>query len=224
MQEHFTQEIENLKTSLIKMASIVDEQVDKVITALESGDIELCKGVKSKDLEVDAYDNLIQTQCENILALFQPVASDLRLVMSAIMINNNLERCGDIAVNISQRVKKAGYERSLITESQIIDMARTAQSMLKNAIDSFIKNDTELASNVIASDEKVDKLNKQIFNFLVAKMQSNNELIEASTHLIVMSRHIERMADHATNIAENLVFYVDAQIIAHRKKLEQSGS
>ena len=224
MQEHFSQEIENLKTSLIKMASIVDEQVDKVITALESGNIELCKGVKSKDLEVDAYDNLIQTQCENILALFQPVASDLRLVMSAIMINNNLERCGDIAVNISQRVKKAGNERSLIAESQIIDMARTAQSMLKNAIDSFIKNDTELASNVIASDEKVDKLNKQIFNFLVAKMQSNNELIEASTHLIVMSRHIERMADHATNIAENLVFYVDAQIIANRKKLEQSGN
>ncbi|NJD21883.1 MAG: phosphate signaling complex protein PhoU [Melioribacter sp.] len=224
MQEHFSQEIENLKTSLIKMASIVDEQVDKVITALESGDVELCKGVKSKDLEVDAYDNLIQTQCENILALFQPVASDLRLVMSAIMINNNLERCGDIAVNISQRVKKTGNERSLISESQIIVMARTAQSMLKNAIDSFIKNDTELASNVIASDEKVDKLNKQIFNFLVTKMQSNNELIEASTHLIVMSRHIERMADHATNIAENLVFYVDAQIIAHRKKLEQSGS
>jgi len=224
MQEHFSQEIENLKTSLIKMASIVDEQVDKVITALENGDIELCKGVKSKDLEVDAYDNLIQTQCENILALFQPVASDLRLVMSAIMINNNLERCGDIAVNISQRVKKAGNERSLIAESQIISMARTAQSMLKNAIDSFIKNDTELASNVIASDEEVDKLNKQIFNFLVTKMQSNNELIEASTHLIVMSRHIERMADHATNIAENLVFYVDAQIIAHRKKLEQSGS
>ncbi len=224
MQEHFTQEIENLKTSLIKMASIVDEQVDKVITALESGDIELCKGVKSKDLEVDAYDNLIQTQCENILALFQPVASDLRLVMSAIMINNNLERCGDIAVNISQRVKKAGNERSLITESQIIDMARTAQSMLKNAIDSFIKNDTELASNVIASDEKVDKLNKQIFSFLVAKMQSNNEFIEASTHLIVMSRNIERLADHATNIAENLVFYVDAQIIAHRKKLEPNGN
>lgn len=224
MQEHFSQEIENLKTSLIKMASIVDEQVDKVITALESGDIELCKGVKSKDLEVDAYDNLIQTQCENILALFQPVASDLRLVISAIMINNNLERCGDIAVNISQRVKKAGNERSLITESQIIDMARTAQSMLKNAIDSFIKNDTELASNVVASDEKVDKLNKQIFSFLVTKMQSNHEFIEASTHLIVMSRNIERLADHATNIAENLVFYVDAQIIAHRKKLERSGN
>ncbi len=221
MKEHFQEEIEELKNNLVKMASLVDEQVDKVITALETGNIELCKGVKSKDLEIDAYDNLITTQCENVLALFQPVAVDLRLVMSVIMINNNLERCGDIAVNISQRVKKAGSERSLVVESQIIDMARTAQSMLKDAIDSFIKNDTELASKVISSDEKVDNLNKQIFNFLVSKMQSNQELIEACTHLVVMSRHIERMADHATNIAENLVFYVEAKIIAHKKKLER---
>jgi len=220
MKEHFQGEIEELKSNLIRMASVVDDQVDKAITALETGNIELCKGVKARDLEVDAYDNLIQTQCENIIALFQPVAIDLRLVMSAIMINNNLERCGDIAVNISQRVKKAGSERSLIEESRIIEMARTAQSMLKNAIDSFIRNDTDIASQVIASDEKVDYLNKQLFNFLVAKMQSNPELIEACTHLVVMTRHIERMADHATNIAENLVFYVEAKIIAHRKKLD----
>ncbi len=221
MKEHFQGEIEELKSNLIRMASVVDDQVDKVITALETGNIELCKGVKARDLEVDAYDNLIQTQCENIIALFQPVAIDLRLVMSAIMINNNLERCGDIAVNISQRVKKAGNERELIVESQIIDMARISQTMLKNAIDSFIRNDTELASQVIGNDEIVDKLNKKLFNFLVAKMQSNPELIERCTHLVVMTRHIERMADHATNIAENLVFYVESKIIAHRKKLEK---
>ncbi|MHB8930358.1 MAG: phosphate signaling complex protein PhoU [Melioribacteraceae bacterium] len=221
MKEHFQGEIEELKSNLIRMASVVDDQVDKVITALETGNIDLCKGVKSRDMEVDAYDNLIQTQCENIIALFQPVATDLRLVMSAIMINNNIERCGDIAVNISQRVKKTGNERALIVESQIIDMARTSQTMLKNAIDSFIRNDTELASQVIANDETVDKMNKQIFSFLVAKMQSNPELIEACTHLVVMTRHLERMADHATNIAENLVFYVEAKIIAHRKKTER---
>ena len=221
MKEHFQEEMEELKSNLIRMASVVDDQVDKVITALETGNIELCKGVKARDLEVDAYDNLIQTQCENIIALFQPVAIDLRLVMSAIMINNNLERCGDIAVNISQRVKKAGNERALIVESQIIDMARISQTMLKNAIDSFIRNDTELASQVIGNDEIVDKLNKKLFNFLVAKMQSNPQLIERCTHLVVMTRHIERMADHATNIAENLVFYVESKIIAHRKKLEK---
>ena len=221
MREHFEQEIDNLKTNLIKMASLVDEQVERVITALEKGNIELCKGIKAKDLEIDAYDNLIQTQCENILALFQPVTVDLRFIISALMINNQLERCGDIAVNISQRVKKTAEFFSLISEAQIIEMGKHAREMLKNAIDSFINNDSDLANKVIASDELVDNLNKQTFKFLVNKMQTNPELIEPCAHLIVLTRHVERLADHATNIAEDLVFYIEARIITHKKKLEK---
>ena len=203
------------------MASLVDEQVERVITALEKGNIELCKGIKAKDLEIDAYDNLIQTQCENILALFQPVTVDLRFIISALMINNQLERCGDIAVNISQRVKKTAEFFSLISEAQIIEMGKHAREMLKNAIDSFINNDSDLANKVIASDEIVDNLNKHTFKFLVSKMQTNPELIEPCAHLIVLTRHVERLADHATNIAEDLVFYVEARIITHKKKLEK---
>jgi phosphate transport system protein len=218
MQEHYTQEIERLKTNLVKMASIVDDQAERVFKALETGDVELCRGVKAKDLEVDAYDNLITTQCENIFALFQPVAVDLRLIISSLMINNQLERCGDIAVNISQRVKKTSAFHSLINESGILEMGQKARLMLKNSIDSFIQNNNELASEVILSDDEVDKLNKQCFNFLISKMQSDNSLIEPCTHLIVLTRHIERLADHATNIAESLVFYVEARIIAHQKK------
>ncbi len=221
MQERFTQEIESLKTNLIKMASIVDEQAERAFKALETGDVELCRGVKAKDLEIDAYDNLIQTQCENILALFQPFAIDLRFIISALMINNQLERCGDIAVNIAQRVRKTGGNHPLILESEILDMGLQAKEMLKNAIDSFIHNNIELANHVIASDENVDKLNKQIFKFLIAKMQAEPELIETCAHLIVMTRQIERLADHATNIAENLVFYVEAKIVAHKKKLDK---
>jgi phosphate transport system protein len=220
MQEHFEMEIESLKNNLIKMASVVDEQVDRVISALETDNIELCRGVKAKDLEVDAYDNLVQTQCENMLALFHPVAVDLRFIMSTLMINNQLERCGDIAVNIGQRIKKAGSHIDLINESQIVEMGKTAKEMLRNSIDSFINNNSELAKKVIASDEIVDKFNKKIFKFLVSKMQSNPELIESCAHYIVMIRHIERLADHATNIAEDLIFYVEARIITHQKKLE----
>ena len=223
MQEHFISEIENLKTNLIKMASIVDEMVDRTITALESSNIELCKGIKAKDLEVDAYDNLIQTQCENILALFNPVASDLRFVISALMINNQLERCGDIAVNISKRIKKTAEYKELIIESQIIEMAKRAKEMLKKAIDSFILNNSEIAKDVLQSDEAVDKLNKQIFKFLVQKMQENKEIIEACSHLLIMTRHIERLADHATNVAENLVFYVEARVVTHFKKLQEKS-
>jgi phosphate transport system protein len=218
MQEHYTQEIERLKINLVKMASIVDDQAERVFKALETGDVELCRGVKAKDLEVDAYDNLITTQCENIFALFQPVAVDLRLIISSLMINNQLERCGDIAVNISQRVKKTNGFHSLIIESGILEMGQKARLMLKNSIDSFIQNNNELASEVILDDDEVDKLNKQCFNYLISKMQADNSLIEPCTHLIVLTRHIERLADHATNIAESLVFYVEARIIAHQKK------
>lgn len=223
MQDNFNQQIENLKINLIKMASLVDEQAERAFTALETGNVELCRGIKAKELEVNIYDNLIQTQCENILALFQPVAVDLRFIISVMMINNQLERCGDIAVNIAQRVKKTNEHHSLIAETQILEMGKQAREMLKNAIDSFINNNIDLANKVIESDESVDKLNKQIFKALVSKMQNETQLIEPCAHLIVLTRHIERLADHATNIAENLVFYVNARIIAHKKKFEKWG-
>lgn len=221
MQEYFSKEVETLKNNLVKMASIVDDQVERAIKALETGNIELCKGIKSKDLEVDAYDNLIQTECENILALFQPVASDLRFIISALMINSQLERCGDIAVNIAQRVKKTADHHSIIIESQILEMGKSAREMVKNAIDSFIHLDTDLAQKVLESDEIVDNLNKMAFKTLIAKMQSDSSVIEACSHLIVLTRQVERLADHATNIAEDLIFYVNAEIITHKKKLER---
>lgn len=219
MQQHFNEEIENLKTSLIKMATLIDEQVERVFTALETGDYQLCKGVKAKDLEIDIYDNLIQTQCENILALFQPVAIDLRFILSTLMTEHELERCGDIAVNISQRVKKTRDMQSLIKESQILDMGQQTKEMLKNAINAFILNDLEIAKKVLVNDEIVDNFNKQIFHFLVERMKTDNALIEPCSHLIVLIRNIERLADHATNIAENLVFYLEAKNIKHQRKL-----
>lgn len=210
MQDNFVKEIESLKVNLIKMASIVDEQVGRATMALENGDIELLRGIKARDHEIDAYENLIKTQCENILALFQPVATDLRFVMSALLINNELERCGDIAVNIAQRVKKTSENHNLIVESKLLEMGKQSQQMVKDAIDSFINSNTELAQKVLDSDETVDKMNKENFKFLVSKMQTDQTMIEPCSHLILLTRQIERMADHATNIAENLVFYVDA--------------
>ncbi len=221
MKEYFSNEITKLKTNLVKMASLVDEQVDQAFRALETGNVELCKGIKAKDKEIDAYDNLITLQCENILALFQPVAGDLRFIISALMINKQLERCGDIAVNISQRVKKTGEYHSLIEESQILEMGRESKEMLKKAIDSFINGNVELSDAVLVSDDKVDTLNKLIFKFLVDKMQKNPSLVEPCSHLIVLTRNIERLADHATNIAENLLFFVQARIVSHPKLNEE---
>ena len=223
MKEHYNREIEDLKSNLVKMATMVDEQLERSMKSLVENDLEVIKGIKAKDMEIDAYDNLIQTQCENILAMFTPVASDLRYIMAIIMINNNLERCGDIAVNIAKRVKKTGENHNLFEESNLIEMSVMARRMVKDAIDSFINNNTETAREVLEADDSVDNLNKEVFKFCIAKMQSAPQLIEPCSHLIVLSRQIERLADHATNIAESLIFYIEAEVITHRKKLDKWG-
>lgn len=219
MQKHFEIELENLKINISKMASLVEEMVENSFIALKNSDLELCKKIKARDREIDAYDNLIKTQCENILALFQPFAIDLRFILTALMVNNQLERCGDIAVNITQRVKPLIDHKSLLDETKIFEMGEIAKSMFKDAIDAFINHDSKLAEQICEKDNIVDNYNKNIFWFLVDKMKSHPDLIEPASHLMILSRHIERLADHSTNIAEDVVFMVNAEIISHKHKL-----
>jgi phosphate transport system protein len=220
MERHFEKEFDELKITINKMASIVDEQVENSFKDMEDAGVRLYKEVKQRDREVDAYDNLIMAQCENLLALYQPVASDLRYILTAIKIDSQLERCGDIAVNIVQRVKKTDNSRDLIIQTDLPEMGRTARSMVKDAITAFINRDSELAKTIWAKDEIVDSLNKKIFNQLVEVIKNNVENAEAGAHLIVLSRQIERLADHATNIAEDVVFLIENEIISHKKKLQ----
>jgi phosphate transport system protein len=218
MEKHFLTELDSLKNHIIKMATMVDDQVEMAFQALEDHDLNLSGIVKRTDREIDAYDNLIQTQTENLLALFQPVAVDLRFIITAIMVNNQLERCGDIAVNIAQRVKKTVDYKDLIAESQVLEMGKISRVMVKDAIDSFINRDTNLAKTVMERDDTVDALNKKAFNFLVEKMENGPEYVKSGAHLLILSRHIERLADHATNIAEDVVFMVDARLMTHAKQ------
>ncbi len=219
MQKHFETELESLKTNIIKMASLVEEMVENAFLALKNSDLEICKQIKAKDREIDAYDNLIKTQCENILALFQPFAIDLRFILTALMVNNQLERCGDIAVNITQRVKPLIDYKSLVEESRVMEMGDVAKSMLRDAINSFINRDSKLAEQIGEKDDIVDGFNKNIFRFLIERMKTQNEMIEPAAHLMILSRHIERLADHATNIAEDVIFMVNAEIVSHKHKL-----
>ena len=218
MEKHFLNELDSLKNHIIKMATMVDDQVEMAFQALENHDLNLSGIVKRTDREIDAYDNLIQTQTENLLALFQPVAVDLRFIITAIMVNNQLERCGDIAVNIAQRVKKTVDYKDLIADSQVLEMGKISRVMVKDAIDSFINRDTNLAKAVMERDDIVDALNKKAFNFLVEKMETGPEYVKSGAHLLILSRHIERLADHATNIAEDVVFMVDARLMTHAKQ------
>lgn len=217
MQKHFNQEMDDLKAALQQMVNLVDEQVTAAIAALESADAQLCRAVKERDKQVDAYENLIKAQCENLFALFQPVAVDLRAILTALIISSQLERCGDIAVNIANRTRKTVDHHELVVESHVIDMAKQAQGMLQQVISSYIKMDGVQARTVLSMDDVVDGFNKSIFAFLIEKMKANAECIEPGAHLIVLTKQLERLADHATNIAENVIFLIEARIVAHQQ-------
>jgi phosphate transport system protein len=215
MPRHFEIELDELRTNIIKMGSLVDEQIDLAVIALLESNAERAKFVIERDKKVDEFDNKIDAQCERIFALTQPVAIDLRLIMSALKINHELERVGDIAVNIAERAISLRGHVDLMRRSRVIEMSSIAREMVKHAIDSFVNNDPELAREILPKDDAVDKLNRDIFKFLVEEMKRNPDSIEPAAHIIVLSRHLERLADHATNISEDVVFLVDAKIIKH---------
>jgi phosphate transport system protein len=215
MPRHFEIELDQLRTSIIKMGSLVDEQIDLATTALIESRPDRAQFVIERDKKVDEFDNLIDSHCERIFALTQPVAMDLRLIMAALKINHELERMGDIAVNIAERAIPLQNHLALLRKSRVIEMSSIAREMVKRAIDSFVNNDPAQAREILPKDDLVDNLNRDIFNFLVKEMKLDPEIIEPAAHIIVLSRHLERLADHATNISEEVVYLVDAKIVKH---------
>ncbi len=216
MERQFEFQIEKLKKKILKMCSLVDEQVEYAIRAVESNDLELGNLVIERDNKVDKYDLKIDKICQKIIALNQPVAMDLRLIMSALTINNNLERVGDIAVNIVENYKFIKDKRDLIKQTKFPEMSKLTREMLRNSIDSFIQNDPKLAQKVIQTDSIIDNYNIENHNILIEIMKEDPSTIEAAVALIVISRQLERLGDHATNIAEDVFFIVEAQMIKHK--------
>jgi len=217
MPRHFEIELDELRTNIIKMGSIVDEQIDCAIDAILHSNLERIAMISERDSKVDHYDNLIDAQCARIFALTQPVAIDLRLIMAALKINHELERIGDIAVNLAERAGALQGHTDIIQRTQLVQMAEKARRMAQLAIDSFVNNDPESARAVCREDDLVDEMNRLVFHEVVAEMKANPSLIEPAAHIIILSRHLERLADHATNIAEDVIFLVDAKIVKHPK-------
>ncbi len=215
MHRHFEDLLDTLRSNLIKMGSLVDEQLDLSFRALHDGDTQATSKVFGTEKKVNDFDNLLDREVDEIMALEQPVAADLRLVLSAIKINHELERIGDVAVNIAQRVEPLKNYPDLVRRTAILDMGDVARLMVHDSIDAFIHADAELARRICRQDDVVDEMNRQKFRFVIGEMKGNPELIEPGAHLIVALKHIERVADHATNVAEDVVFLVDAKIIKH---------
>lgn len=215
MERHFDQQLDKLKTKIIKMCSLVDEQVEFVIKALEEENKELAQLVIQRDVKVDKYDLKIDKICQKIFALNQPVAMDLRLIMSALTINSNLERIGDIAVNIADSFLIAGRKPSFYSRLKIFEMSKVVTEMIKNAIDSFIESNAPLAKKVIETDDILDEMNRHNHKALIEIMKEDKNNIEEAVSYLVITRMLERMGDHATNIAEDVYFIVEAQMIKH---------
>jgi len=215
MERRFEKELDELKANLTKMGRLVDAQIDLACHALFQADVDLARQVFQKDANVDELDSLIDKQCQAIFALSQPVAVDLRLLMSALKINNNLERIGDIAVNIAERVEALALHNAFLRSTRLAEMTQIARIMVNDSIESFILNSPRLANLVLESDDVVDSLDAAIFHQMVREMQRDSTLIEPASHILILSRHIERLADHATNISEGVIFLVDAKIVKH---------
>ncbi|HEY9164740.1 MAG TPA: phosphate signaling complex protein PhoU [Candidatus Kryptonia bacterium] len=215
MHRHFEDQLEDLRSNLIKMGSLVDSQLERAFRALHDSDMEAVKKVYENEKKVNDFDNLLDQQVDDIIALEQPVAADLRLVVSAIKMNHELERIGDVAVNIAQRVEPLLNFQDFVRRTAILEMGDVARSMVHDSLDSFIHGDAELARRVCKEDDVVDDMNRDKFHFVVGEMKKDSGLVEPGAHLIVALKHTERVADHATNIAEDVVFLVDAKVIKH---------
>ena len=216
MERQFDIQIEKLKKKILKMCSLVDEQVEFSIKAIDENDHELAKLVIERDVKVDKYDVKIEKICQKIFALNQPVAMDLRLIMSAITINTNLERIGDIAVNIAENFLILKSKPDFISRTKYSEMAKLVKEMIRNAIDSFIQNDPKLAQKVIQTDPIIDSYNIENHQILIELMKEDPGNIEPAVALLVISRQLERLGDHATNVAEDVFFIVEAQMIKHK--------
>ena len=215
MQRHFHEELEALKQTLLAMGGLVEDQIRRVMTALLERDGELAQEVIDRDRQVNAYDVEVDEKCVELLALHQPAAGDLRFITTAMKIVTDLERIGDQAVNIAQRALELNQEPQLKPYIDLPRMAEPSQRMVKESLDAFVARDTELARRVCAEDAEVDALKEQIFRELLTFMMGDARTIPRAIRLILISRFLERVADHATNIAEMVIYMVESKMVRH---------
>ena len=215
MQRHFHEELEGLKQTLLAMGALVEDQIRRVIRALVERDDGLAQEVIDRDRQVNTYDVEVDEKCVELLALHQPAAGDLRFITTAMKIVTDLERIGDQAVNIAQRAIELNREPQLKPYIDLPRMAESAARMVKESLDAFVNRDTALARRVCGEDEAVDALKEQVFRELLTFMMEDARTIPRAIRLILISRFLERVADHATNIAEMVIYLVEGKMVRH---------
>jgi len=223
METHFQKELQELKEDLLKMAALVEEAINTAVQSLVKRDSDLAKKTFEGEDRINGMEIDIEDKCLKLLALRQPMAADLRFITSAMKIITDLERMGDQAVNIAERALSLNQKPPLKPYIDIPRMAEIAMSMVRDVLDSFVRRDPKLARSVCERDDLVDGLNDQVFRELLTFMISDPTTIQRAVHLMIISRCLERIADHATNIAEDVIFMVDALVTKHRADKKEKG-
>jgi phosphate transport system protein len=218
MDRHFDEELKELKEKLIRMSSLAEEMIENSIKALKERDEKLIAVVFEKEKAINQLQIEVDDFALKLIALRQPAASDLRFIISAIKINADLERIGDLAINIVERTQDLLKEPPLKPLIDLPQMAAIAQKMVRDAIDSFINKNPDLAKDVCRRDDQVDSLNDQLFRELITYMLQDVKNVNRAIDLILVSRHLERIADHATNIGEDVYYMVKGKDIRHHKE------
>lgn len=212
---HFQEELERLKQRLLAMGGLAEERVRQAVEALVGRDMALLDEVLNGDAPLNALHLEVDALAFRLLALHQPMAVDLRAIVAALKINSDLERVGDLAVNIAQAAARYIPQPPVKPLVDLPRMGEIAQGMLRDALDSFVRKDTILAQTVLDRDDQLDDLKTQVFRDLLTYMLQDPTKIQASLDLILVSRHLERIGDHATNIAEDVIFMVSARDVRH---------
>jgi len=219
MSIHLQRSLEELNKKILVLGSVVEESVRNAVHAIENRDSEAAHAVIQGDNEIDQLEVELEEECLKILALYQPVAADLRFIVATLKINNDLERVGDLAVNISERAIYLATQKPVNAVLNFHLMASRAQTMLTRSLDALVRVDAGLARQVLASDDEVDAMNREMYIQIQSSIRKYPEEIEPLIHLLSVSRHLERIADLATNIAEDVIYLAEAQIVRH---LEES--
>ena len=215
---HFQEELEQLKTQLLVMAGAAEEQVHAAVLSLVDRNHKLAERVMGGDGPINQFHLELDERCFQLLALHQPMATDLRVVVSAVKINSDLERIGDFAVNVAEASLRYLRHPAVKPLIDIPKMADVAQGMLRDALNAYVQQDTVLAQAVLDRDDTLDGLKDQVFRELLSFMLSNPTVTEPALELILISRHLERIGDHATNIAEEAIFIVSGLDVRHHAR------
>jgi phosphate transport system protein len=216
MSAHFVQELEELKKKLVELSALAEDCVRQGGLSLKNLDVLLAKKVIASDHLVDLKEVEIEEDCLKLLALYQPVASDLRFVISVLKINSDLERIGDLGVNIAERVVYLSQQPPVTIPFDFENMWQLSLDMVRRSIEALLNQDLAAAKKICAEDDKVDAINKEMYKQVYDGIKKNPESVESYIHYLSVSRHLERVADYATNICEDVIYMVEGKIVRHQ--------